>query len=388
MEELAERDREKVNLLLLDDSLGVGGKEILLLDYLKGLDRCQFNVHLVTLTDLGELLPQAQELADEYGLMGRRYGWDGRALWRLRKYLWEHAIDILHANGWIDSLYALLASQGLPLKRIVSVHGYESGWRRPLHRGALRHYDGVVCVSESSRLELLQQGYSARRLEVLYNCFDATRFKPQRKEPNPGHPFQIAMTGRFDPRKDQATLCRAVAALHQQGQPVHLDLIGGGNSLLEEACKALCQNLGAEKVIRFVGPTNAVPQFLQEADCFIFSSRSETFGIALVEAMACGLPVIVSDIPACMEIIEQGKSGLFFRAGDAPDLAAQIQLLMEDRELRQQLGERALARAQDFTPEKSVASLEGLYRSLWEEGRPAMGASADRRREAGNSKIP
>ena len=113
-------NKERIRLLITDDSLPMGGKETLLLQQLKHLDRDTFEVHLVTQTDKGELLPQAREMADHYFCLHRRCGLDLSAIHRLKRYMVDHSIDIVHTNGWIDSLYVWLAAGRLKVKKIAT----------------------------------------------------------------------------------------------------------------------------------------------------------------------------------------------------------------------------------------------------------------------------
>ena len=94
------------------------------------------------------------------------------------------------------------------------------------------------------------------------------------------------MVGRFNWVKDQGTICKALSLLKQRGLPVRLTLVGRGDKKLENECKSICKELEIENLVHFLGLCNDVPEILNKTDIFVFSSLCDTFGIALLEAMA------------------------------------------------------------------------------------------------------
>lgn len=355
--------KKKIRLLFTDDSLPAGGgKEILLLNHLKGLDRRLFEVHLIILSDSGELIERARELADYSAVLERKFRFDPHVIWKLRKYLIHHNIQIVHTNIWFDSLYVLLASRGLSIKRIASVHGYNFTWRDQVNRWVLKKFDNIICVSRALKLDLFKQGIPWEKLSVIHNCFDKSKFHLNTAtNKHKRISFQLCMVGRFEWTKDHATLCEAVGLLKEKRLPIELTIVGRGDKKLENECKNICKRFDIEKKVHFLGLRNDIPEILAQMDCFVFSSLCDTFGIALLEAMACGLPVVVSDIPSLMELIQHGKCGLYFETGNAYSCAKEIEKLSKDSNLRKSLGRKAFQRAQDFHENKIVKKLENHY---------------------------
>jgi len=355
--------KNRIRILFTDDSLPAGGgKEVLLLNHLKGLNRKWFDVHLVMLSNNGQLIGKARKFADSSVIFNRKLGLDPHVIWKLRKFLIRHKIQIVHTNQWIDSLYVLLASNGLLIKRIASIHGYNYTWRDQVNRWVLKQFDSIICVSRALKLDLYKQGISWKKLSVIHNCYDESKFHLNTaKKRNTSTSFQLCMVGRFNWIKDQSTLCEAVGLLKQRRVPVELTLVGGGDKKLENKCKSICMLHGIEKEVHFLGLRVDVPEILNQMDCFVFSSLSDTFGIALLEAMACGLAVVVSDIPSSMELIQHGRCGLHFETGNVCSCTQQIEKLIQDSNLRKSLGQKAYQRAQDFQSEKVTRKLEKYY---------------------------
>lgn len=164
-------------------------------------------------------------------------------------------------------------------------------------------------------------------------------------------PLRIGMVARLDRIKDQATLIRAVALLHQQGVKVECELVGGGE--LDSKLKALARELGVlDNVVRFAGWVADVPSRLRSYDLFVFSTTArEGFGNAAAEAMAMGLPCIFTDIGPCREV--GGDAVEYAPPEDAKSLAETI-LSLQSVEKRSSLAERARARSLDlFRPERN-----------------------------------
>jgi len=353
----------RIKLLITDDSLHLGGKETLLLQQLEHISREKFDVHLVTQTNKGVLLPSAKEKADHYKCLNRKCSLDVIAILKLRKYIKEKSIQIVHTNGWIDSFYVYIATLGLDVSKVSTIHGYDHSWRNIVNHKVLKHFDRIVAVSNSFELELFKMGLPYEKLAIVYNSYDDKAFWKQKKKSSIKNRdlLDIVMTGHFRWSKDQATIIRAAHILKKRGILVKVHLIGAGDPVLMAVCRRLVAELFLTDSIIFAGQKRVDATLLSAFDLFVFSSISETFGIALLEAMACGMPVLVSDIPPLMELIENGKYGLYFETGNAESCADEILRFLEDRDLREKMGERAYSRSQNFTPQKVVRDLEMVY---------------------------
>ena len=153
------------------------------------------------------------------------------------------------------------------------------------------------------------------------------------------------MVARLDPIKDQATLVRAFALARQPGWQLQLVGEGPNRSALEQ----LIVELGLESAVQCLGRREDVPELLGAADLFAFATTdAEGFGIALVEAMAAGLPVIASDVPACREVLADGDAGALVPAGDVQAWAERLQWLMREPAQRQRLAIAARQRSQAY----------------------------------------
>jgi glycosyltransferase involved in cell wall biosynthesis len=178
------------------------------------------------------------------------------------------------------------------------------------------------------------------------------------------------MVGNFyaDGRKDQLTVCRAlprVFAAAPRARFVFAGAADAASSAAYDECVRFCRDNGLAARVHFLGARADVPDVLAALDLFVFSSRRDSFGVAVVEAMMAGVPAVVSDIGPLLEVTADGAHAAVFRTGDADDLAAQLGALIRDDARRADLGARAQewARA-EFGIGRHIARLRELYGAL------------------------
>ena len=160
----------------------------------------------------------------------------------------------------------------------------------------------------------------------------------------------------MDPKKDHETLLRAVSLV----PGVVLVLAGDGQ--LSEQLHTLADELGIASRVRFLGKRMDVPRLLKAVDVYVQPSLWEGFGIAALEAMAAGKPVVASNVPGLAEVI--GDAGLLFSIGNAGQLAQHISTLLGDANYRQRLGQAAQKRSWMFSLDKTLDCYEKLYREV------------------------
>ena len=353
--------------MITNDSLSLGGAETVILQHLDCLDRNFFEVHFITFKELGELLSEGRKKADYYACLNRRFGLDIASVIKLRRYIICNNIRIIHTNQWLDSLYVLLATQGLPVIKINSIHGYNYTWRHYVNLGVIKHFDLIISVSKSLKLDLCKMGIPYKKICVVYNCYDAMRFSgvDNFREYKRNEPFRLVMTGNFHWWKDQITLIKAVHILiSQKGYNIELNLVGKGDDKLFNEAQNVVKKHVIAKHVKFWGSKRVNGDFLSQFDLFVFSSICDTFGVALVEAMASNLPVLVSDIPPSIEIIQYGKCGLCFETGNPRSCAEKIEKYIKDPTLRKLMAQRGYVRSQRFRASDITKELEKVYSNL------------------------
>lgn len=173
----------------------------------------------------------------------------------------------------------------------------------------------------------------------------ARRATSARAQRPPGDPRRVVMVARLDPIKDQATLIRALAAARQSGW--QLQLVGDGPD--RHRLEALATQLGLDASEVFLGRRSDIPELLGQADIFAFSTTpAEGFGIVLIEAMAAGLPILASDVPACREVLLDGEAGDLLPPGDDQAWTDRLHQLMTQPEARSALAQRSTTHADQY----------------------------------------
>ena len=271
----------------------------------------------------------------------------------------------------------LAAKAGLPY--VVTVHGSDlylnldtPSWRREITRTAA-DADAVICVGRRLALDAVDAiGLDPARTVVIPNTYDTNRFELTAHKAHPG-PVRLLCVGRLSPEKGHEVLLRSFAALVAAGTDAELTLVGGG--VLEGSLRELAMALGINVRVRFAGIV--VGRLLAEeyarADLFVLPSLSEGFGVSVVEAMACGLPVVATRSGGPDGIVDDA-SGVLVAPGDADALAHGISRAIAgladfDRPAI------AAAAAARYSPEAVGAALVRLYREVL-AGEPLTGSLA------------
>jgi glycosyltransferase involved in cell wall biosynthesis len=169
---------------------------------------------------------------------------------------------------------------------------------------------------------------------TVYNCAKIDEFKERsikaRNMRSDHSFFKAIMVATLENHKDHLTLLKSVSTIKNQISNFKLFIVGDG-SMREVLIKA-CQALGIADVVVFMGSRNDVPELLGSSDLFLFSTTSrEGLGTVLIEALAAGIPIISSDVPACRELLEDGKLGTLVPAGDSYILGLAISKFYRNR---------------------------------------------------------
>ncbi len=255
--------------------------------------------------------------------------------WRLFRYCQRNDIDsvLSFPFGWHS--YVAWGARLAGARRVVAHAGNYPPTENPSAIRKLRTtlaiggtwHSPIACCSNHVRDGLAKYlQIDPGLLHTVYNGVDLSQFEWSGRASAIHEPLHLGMVARFEAHKDQPTLMRAVSQLRTSGIDVIVDLVGDGSRRAE--FETLVKELDLREKIRFLGVRRDIPELLRQWDAFVFSvTPDEGLGIALIEALAAGLPVIASDVGACREVLTSGTSetlGEFFPFGDAEALANAI----------------------------------------------------------------
>jgi len=290
-------------------------------------------------------------------------------------------LDVLHVHYAIPHATSavlardILAKQGLTVPVVTTLHGTDitlvgqDPSFTPVVTHSINESDGVTAVSEWLRRETYAHFDVHREIEAIPNFVDTERFHrlPKdhfRRAIAPNDERLLVHVSNFRPVKRAGDTVEVAARLKAAGIPVKLLLVGDGPDRAPTENRARC--LGLHDDVRFLGKQDPIEEILSIADVFLMPSGSETFGLAALEAMACGVPVVSSDIGGLPELNVDGETGFLCPLADVDALAAATQRILEDDDLHARMAGAARARAETFSLDRIVPRYEAHYERVRE----------------------
>ena len=287
-------------------------------------------------------------------------------------------LDLLHVHYAIPHAAVaymakkILASQGKDIPIVTTLHGTDitivgiDGSFAPVVKFSIDQSDGVTAVSEFLKTETKEKLGVVNDIRVIYNFIDFERFKKLDKDHfkkaiAPNGEKIIAHTSNFRKVKRAEDVILAFEKIYNK-VPCKLLMIGDGPE--RNKLENLCRQIGLCDEIRFLGKQNAVEELLAISDLFMLPSSNESFGLAALEAMACEIPVISTDVGGLPEVNIHGETGYLCKVGDIQAMADYAIELLSNSELHQKFCHNALSRASQFDIDQILPQYESYYEEV------------------------
>ena len=363
----------RTRIALLITELHPAGAERVVFELATRLDRDRFEVLVCSLTspggDDGAIAAALADVEIPVVSVRMRHKLDVFGARRLARAVRDFRPDVLHAHLFHANLAARLLGRRVGVERVVStIHIVE---RRPRHlrrileRLSAGRDDRTVCVSEAvCRHAAAELG--VRDPVLIPNGIDLGHFRdlPPRDRARadlglPAGPV-IGAVGRLTHQKGCDVLLRAFAALSRGGEAPSLLFAGTGEDAA--SLRALAEELGVAPRVHFVGFQRDVRTVYAAIDVFCMPSRWEGFGLAMVEALAAGVPVVAADVDSLPEVL--GDAGLLVPADQPAELASALRRVLAEPGLAEALRDRGRERAARFGVGRMIANYEALYVEL------------------------
>lgn len=358
---------QKPRLLYIIDSLGRGGAETLLVGILKDVSR-QYEVILVTLTDLCEFNKEEISVAKKYSL-----GFKGKSNFlgcvaRLRKIIKETVPALTHAHLLNSSIILRMACPGtIPvvysLHSILSSGAFNGSWiYRNLEKKIFKKEQYIIAVSENVLKDYEAAIGKSLHSYILKNYVgdDFVQAATLQQPPLYDDEIKLVAVGNIKKVKNYEYLIDAFSRL--DNRKISLDIYGGGD---ENYIAGLQQQVSEKKLpIQFKGPHGAIQQALPGYHFFVMPSMHEGFGIAAIEAMAIGLPLLLSDIPVLRDVTF--NNALFFDLSDPGSFAGIIENINE-QQVKEMISKGKEIVKANYTKEKYINSLFDIYTTMLSE---------------------
>jgi glycosyltransferase involved in cell wall biosynthesis len=357
-----------LRILHLVDSLRVGGKERQIVELLKGLCRSSSVESIVVTMGVEQFyVPDIQKLGIPLFCLLRHMRWDPTVFPRLWRILRQFCPDIIHTNSEMAMSYAW------PLARLMNIRIINNTIRNAFSGNGLRwRWHGLMLRLADARAANSKAGFTSRGMRhngagnyVIYNGFDTQRFETaamvERGELgcDPNARKIVGMVAEFSDYKDHPTFIRAAQMVRRQD--VSFLAVGGGKNL------GTCQRLASrgKRSIRFLGERRDVEEIVKQMDIGVLCTFSEGISNSVMEYMAAGKPVVVTDGGGSSELVVDGEHGFLVPPSNPTAVAEKIELLLNDPIKARQMGAAGRRRLEEcFSLQQLTENTLRMYKEV------------------------
>ena len=370
-------EAKRIKILYLITGLKTGGAEIVLYNLVKNINKKKIETVVVSIIPIAEIGKKIQNSGIRVLSLNAKFKYNPFIFFKLISILKKEKPQILHSFLFHSILLGRIVGRICKVPIIISsIHSeYIGGFLRNRLLQITDSLDDVVTIvsQKASETMLKSKTASANKLLVIYNGIDLNKFIFQdkktreeiRKELNLKKDDKVLISiGRLFKAKGYPYLIEAIKILKSKYPDIKLLIIGEGEE--KNKLETQIRGLNLEKNIFLLGRKENVSNYLNASDIFVLASLWEGFGLAIVEAMACGLPVITTNVGGIPEIIKDKISGLLVNPKDFKILAQKIDYLLNldaDSKERFALKGRKIVE-QKFPLEKMMTKYEELYYKL------------------------
>ena len=295
--------------------------------------------------------------------------YDPTHIFRLKKYIQKY--DIIHTHNTACQFYVPIAATFYKssVKLVTTEHSINNrrrsiGWFKRFDQWMYNKYNAIICISDQAKNALINhvRRNTANIIIIINNGVDVNRFAKPIADISSRKDYMISMIAAFRKEKDHESLLRAMSRLPKN---YRLQLAGRDFDERVAGLKKICREYGIEDRVVFLGPRSDVPELLEKSDVVVLSSHWEAFGLAAVEAMASGRPLIASDVGGLRDVV--GGAGVLFPHGDDKALAEKIQYLCEHPDEYREVAERCQEKAKQYDISVMAEKYLELYKKVYEE---------------------
>jgi len=340
-------------------------------DFAESLARFGLDVSVIAPLEDGEESVTCNDLMTIYRVNSKS------AIFSILRLVLKVRPDVIHVQAPnFFSCNAIPAAKltGIPI--IATVHRAElaplSNYISTLRKYALARFNRIVAVSNHTKSLAVNVGVEASKISVIYNScderglFDGKDKGFERKK----HNFRssdniILFVGNLIKRKGLCSLIDSLNTLRGRRTDFIAIIVGEGKDLQE--LKSMVNKYGLNSYVKFYGriPKTTLSELYTAADVFVLPSTSEGHSVALLEAMASGLPIVASDIQGNMESVEDGVNGFLFRTGSSECLAEKLEIILSDSKLKKIMSDKSYQTyIQKFSTETQIHNYLKIYDSL------------------------
>ncbi len=366
---------EKIHIAFLVHTYGFGGLENMVTNLVNHLDPSRFESTIICFAPLKPLNNRVDLNRVQVHSLNKQGGNNPVLIYRICLMLKKIGADIVQTHNWGTAFEGILGAKLAGVSGIVHAERgtiEDKGHNILLQRFLWGFADQVLSVSEAHRKKVTNMiGFPQAQIKAIVNGVDTERFCPcpeirdetRTKLGLKKNSLCIGTVGSLRPVKNQSLLINACKAILPQFNQVEVLIVGEGP--LESQLKQEASTLGFSGKIHFAGGRPDIPEILNALDIFVLPSRSEGMPNAVLEAMACGVPVVATAVGGTSEVIEDGKNGILVASENEPQLIQALRELIQNVEQRLAIGIEGRKRVlTHFSLKTMVSKYQVLYESL------------------------
>ena len=370
----------RICVVLVIDDLEYGGAQRQVIELANNMDQDRFDVHVCTLSDYVPLGSQLTDSERKLHTVVKKNKVDFTVVPRLARLLKSLNADIVHSYLFSADIAGRLAGRLAGTDLIIGSErnaNYSTKSRNILaYRLTRRCVDLIIANSKAGAdFNSNMYGHPASDYRVVYNGVDTERFRPQdrntiRNELGiPSEKRVIGVFASFKPQKNHSMLFRAFRIILDSSQDTQLLIVGdklyGNMAGTGEYCarmEYMIDELGVRHQCTFLGNSNDVERIYPVCDITALSSLYEGTPNVLLESMACGIPVVATNVCDNSYVVKEGETGFLVDVGDVEGMASRIKMLLGNSALRQEMGQKANGWVKkEFSIAQLVKKTENVY---------------------------
>jgi phosphatidyl-myo-inositol alpha-mannosyltransferase len=286
---------------------------------------------------------------------------------QIRQILAREQIELLHVHGGLNPVLGLVAPQAahdLDLPVVATFHSWFRSsalcrlFRHPLQRRLDRH---AAAIAVSQPVVEAHARYFETTWDIIPNGVDTGFFQPHAPPTDAPQRSELLFLGRLDPRNGLDTILAAMPEIVRRRPGAHLTIAGDGplRPLYNRLARTVARN------VTFVGRVNGNrPSYYSKADLYLCPTTKASFGVTLLEAMACGTPQVVSDITGFRELVGGGDEAVLIPKNDPSAWAETVVDLLDDQPRRRAMAAAGLSKAQQYSWPRIADQVVDVYRRV------------------------
>jgi glycosyltransferase involved in cell wall biosynthesis len=370
-------ERRLLKILHIDPERGWGGGERQVMGLLSYLSSRGHQNDLLCDPN-GPLWMEAQRKRIATFPVTVRNDLDVRAFFLLRRLIRKEKYDIVHCHTRRAQALSLWVGRTDPSLKWIVTRRMDYAVKRDWYHRHLynQRVDGIVAISQKIADLLSEGGVRREKIRVIHSGVDPAPFQNAKAAESESPLPVVGTVAVLEERKGHRFLLEAAALLKREGYRLKYLFAGEGSQ--KEMLKKTAARLGLAEEVTFLGFVSDIPSFLSKVGVFVLPSLYEGLGVAVLEAMAAGKPVVATGVGGLPEVVEDRVTGLLVPPGDSGALAVAISKLISEKALMEEMGDQGWKRIQHhFTMEQMAEKNEDYYYELLQD-RPDEALSEQR----------